>query len=362
MTVDTAIVEVTAVNVALPLSAPLRLGAMTVHRREYTGIQVRTADGLVGTSYCLSREAPMVEIIDRLIAPHVLGADSADVEAVWETAFRGSAIVGRVGLVRRALGLVDIAVWDIAGQRAGQPVWQLLGTGADPRPTMLVAAYPTADRDSDQLADDVLRLARQGWPLLKIARSPDNALMRDLLARVGERLPAGQGLVVDVAFGWPDADRALADLRSWGPTDLAWLEDPLLPEDAAGCARIRSEGGVRVGVGDEVTDPAVFDRLIGAGALDVGRVDVVAIGGITPARGLIDRMRRERIATSCHVYPEISVHLGAAVETFDRSPHGNPYDPSPLLVRGGPAFVDGHAVPPRTPGLGFRLDPERFAF
>jgi L-alanine-DL-glutamate epimerase-like enolase superfamily enzyme len=58
------------------------------------------------------------------------------------------------------------------------------------------------------------------------------------------------------------------------------------------------------------------------------------------------------------------VHLGGAagigVETFDRSSAGNPYDPAPLLVRGGPAFDGGHATPPGAPGLGFTLDPARF--
>lgn len=362
MTLGTAIVEVAAANTVMPLPEPLHLGAMTVHRREYTGVRVRTADGLVGTSYCLSREAPMVEIIDRLIAPYVEGADSSDVVQVWERAFRASAVVGRVGLVRRAIGLVDIALWDIAGQRAGRPVWELLGAGGGPRPAMLVAAYPTAGRDASDLVADVVGQAESGWPLLKVARSPDNALMADLVAGIHAALPERQGLVVDAGFAWHDADQALTDLRAWDVSGLAWLEDPLLPEDVDGCARVRIEGNVRVGVGDEVTDPAVLNALTAAGALDVGRVDVVALGGLTPARIVMERMRATGLEVSCHVYPEISVHLDAIVETFDRSPSGNPYDPSPLLVRGGPEFVNGMAVPPTAPGLGFTLDPGAFDF
>jgi L-alanine-DL-glutamate epimerase-like enolase superfamily enzyme len=356
------IVEVRAVNAVLALPQPLQLGAMTVTRREYTGVRVRTDDGLVGTSYCLSREAPMVEVLDRLVSPHVLGADATDIPGVWRQALRGSAIVGRVGLVRRAIGLVDIALWDVAGQRLGRPVWDLLDAGDAPRPTMLVAAYPTPDRDPAELADEVVGLARQGWPLLKIARSPDNTLMQQLLARIADGLPTGTELVVDAGFGWEDAAQAVADYRAWDAPELAWLEDPLLPEDALGCARIRSETGVPVGVGDEVTDPAVFEALMNAGGLDVGRIDVVAIGGITPAVRLMAELRDRGLGISCHVYPEVSVHLGAPVETFDRSPEGNRYDPSPLLVQGGPQFTRGHAVPPSAPGLGFRLDPEHFAF
>jgi hypothetical protein len=54
------------------------------------------------------------------------------------------------------------------------------------------------------------------------------------------------------------------------------------------------------------------------------------------------------------------VHLGVEVETFDRSPAGNPYDPSPTLISGGPLFLDGFARPPSSPGLGFEFAPGTF--
>lgn len=407
------VVAVRTATTVVPLPQPLRLGAMTVERREYVGVRVvaETDDGrtVAGESYALTREAPMAELVDRLVAPHVVGrevvasdgvAARASVGAAWDAALRGSAIVGRVGLVRRAVGLVDVALWDLAGRLAGRPVWSLLDDGphpagsahpgaagpddtasAAPRPAILVAAYPTPGRTARDVADEVLAHARAGWPLLKISRSPDRALMRDLLAILRAELPdvtgrptvAGRsGVVVDVGFGWRDADEALADLDAWGVTGaagegapaLAWLEDPLLPEDAAGAARVRDASGLPLSVGDEVTDPEVFARLDALGALDVPRVDVVAIGGITAADPLVRAWAARGKVVSSHVYPEVSVHLGGAagigVETFDRSPAGNPYDPAPLLVRGGPVFDGGHATPPDAPGLGFTLDPDRF--
>lgn len=422
------VVAVRTATTVVPLPQPLRLGAMTVERREYVGVRVvaETDDGrtVAGESYALTREAPMAELVDRLVAPHVVGREVVasdgvtareSVGAAWDAALRGSAIVGRVGLVRRAIGLVDVALWDLAGRLAGRPVWSLLDDGADlagsaepgvgddrdapsraaagsprdvssvavavPRPAILVAAYPTPGRTARDVADEVLAHARAGWPLLKISRSPDRALMRDLLAILRAELPdvtgrptvAGRsGVVVDVGFGWCDADEALADLDAWGVTGaagesapaLAWLEDPLLPEDAAGAARVRDASGLPLSVGDEVTDPEVFARLDARGALDVPRVDVVAIGGITAADPLVRAWTARGMVVSSHVYPEVSVHLGGAagigVETFDRSPAGNPYDPAPLLVQGGPSFDGGHATPPDAPGLGFTLDPDRF--
>lgn len=354
----TTIARIDTATAVLPLPAPLHLGAMTVTRREYSAVRATADDGLTGVAYCLSREAPMAEIVDRLVAVHAVGADADDPAATWERMLRGSAIVGRVGLVRRAIGLVDIALWDIAARRAGLPLWTLLGTGDGPRESMLVAAYPSADRTPREVADEVLAQA-DGWTNVKISRMPDTAYMRDLLAILNAELPATTGLVVDVGFGWPDADTALTEIAQWGDPRLAWLEDPLLPEDAEGVARIRRESGLPISVGDEVTDPAVLKALVEVGGVDVLRLDVVAIGGVTPAREMIAWAAERGVPVSGHVYPEVTAHLGIGVETFARGV--NPYDPAPSFILGGPSF-EGRVRPTDAAGLGFALDPTVFPF
>lgn len=300
----------------------------------------------------------MAEIIDRLVAPHAVGADADDPASTWQRMLRGSAIVGRVGLVRRAIGLVDIALWDVAARHAGLPLWRMLGVGDAPRQSMLVAAYPTPDRAPREVAAEVLAQAT-GWTNVKISRIPDPTYMRELIWRITDGLPVGTGLVVDVGFGWFDADEALTEIAQWGDPKLAWLEDPLLPEDVVGCARIRRESGLTVSVGDEVTDPAVLRALVEGEAVDVMRLDVVAVGGITPAQDLISWAAERGVPVSGHVYPEVTAHLGIGVESFARG--DNPYDPSPSLVSGGPTF-GGLVHPPSTPGLGFEFAPSVFDF
>jgi L-alanine-DL-glutamate epimerase-like enolase superfamily enzyme len=354
----TTIARIDTATAVLPLPAPLQLGAMTVTRREYSAVQATTDDGTTGIAYCLSREAPMTEIVGRLVAAHAVDADADDPAATWERMLRGSAIVGRVGLVRRAIGLVDIALWDIAARRAGVPLWKMLGTGDAPRDSMLVAAYPSAQRSPREVAEEVLAQA-EGWTNVKISRSPDPAYMRELIAILNDELPASTGLVVDVGFGWPDAETALAEIAQWGDPPLAWLEDPLLPEDAEGIARIRRESGLPVSVGDEVTDPAVLKALVEVGGVDVLRLDVVAIGGVTPAREMIAWAAERGVPVSGHVYPEVTAHLGIGVETFARGV--NPYDPAPSFILGGPSF-DGRVRPTDAAGLGFALDPAVFRF
>ena len=366
--------EVRAGTATLSLPAPLRLGPLEITEREYAAVQVETDDGLVGSAYCLTRNAPVAACVERLVAPVVTGRD-VDPQACWEACSRATVTIGRSGLVVRALGLVDIALWDVAAQASTMPLWRCLG-GPDapappvpvPVPVMMVAAYPRADRSPESLAEDVLRYAAEGYPLLKVARDPDPARMRRLLEAAAAGLPPGAQLVVDAGFGWRTPAEALAELPQWGESPLAWLEDPLVPEDAEGCAAIRREGRHPVAVGDEVTHISTYHALLDAGAIDVLRLDVVAIGGVTPARRVQALAAERDVPVSFHVYTEVSVHLaaghpGAVVETFDPDvPGGNPLDPAHLLRTGGPALAAGTTVPPDRPGLGFDLDWERFGW
>lgn len=359
------VAEIRAGTATLPLPAPLRLGPVVHTEREYAAVEVETDDGLVGKAYCLSRNAPVAACVERLVAPFVIGRE-ADPELRWEDCSRATVNIGRTGLVVRAIGLVDIALWDIASQAAGVPLWRHLG-GSDPvAPLMMIAAYPLADRTPESLAEDVIRHGRDGYSLLKIARDADPARMRRLLQTAAAGLPDTARLVVDAGYGWRSSEEALAELPEWGETPLAWLEDPLVPEDAEGCAAIRRRGGHPVGVGDEVTHIGTFRGLLDGEALDVLRLDVPAIGGVTPARAVQALAAGRGVPVSLHVYPEVSVHLaplgpGTSVETFDPVPGGNPLDPVHLLVSGGPVRRNGTAVAPEEPGLGFQLDWERFA-
>ncbi len=345
----------------LPLPTPLRLGPMEIREREYAAVEVETDDGVVGKAYCLTRNAPVAACVERLIAPVAVGRHP-DAEALWDDCSRAPVAAGRSGLLAKALGLVDVALWDIAAQVAGVPLWRHLGASVPAAPVMMVAAYPMADRAPESLAEDVIRYARAGYGLLKIARDPEPARMRRLLEHAAAGLPDSARLVVDGGFGWRSSDEALAEIALWGDTPLAWLEDPLVPEDAEGCAAIRRAGPYPVGVGDEVSHIGTFRALLAAQALDVLRLDVLAIGGVTPARRAEALARAHNVPVSFHVYPEVSIHLaagtpGSLVETFDPDlPDGNPLDPAHRLSTGGPTLAAGMAIAPEAPGLGFELD------
>ena len=355
------VVSLDAGTVVLGLPEPLQVGPMTITSREYATVRLRTESGLIGKAYCLSRNAPVAACIERLIAPTIRGADSSDIRGLWERSIRANITIGRTGLVLRALGLVDVALWDIAAQRARLPLHALLGRDPAPVPVAMVAAYPVASRSPEQLAADVIAYAGSGYRLLKIARSADPVLMRRWLECMVPELPASAQLVIDAGYGWTTADDVLSETSSWGTFDLAWLEDPLVPEDVAGLARLRREGRHPIGIGDELSEASTYEALLAAEAVDVLRLDVVAIGGVTGALEVMGLASAAGVPVAFHVFPELCLHLatgvpGAIVETFDPDvPGGNPLDPAHKLTSGRLVLEDGCAVPPAAVGIGFDL-------
>lgn len=342
---------------ALPLPRPLQLGSMRIAERHFTIIRVRCADGIAGCAYAQTRHAPVAAVVDRLLQPVLVNRDSEDIDARYQEMWRSSIAVGRGGLVGRAISLVDAALWDSHGRRAGKPVYELFGESRRRVPVMYVAGYPRGGEDLDAIVHSATAAAIRGHATIKVARAPDPSLTRSLIARLDAELPAGARLVVDANWAWTSVDDAVGEIGGWAPDRIAWVEDPLVPEDARGLAELRARAPVPVGAGDDLTDPHQVRRLLDHEAVDVLRLDVAAVGGLTAAAPLAAEAVRQNVPVSFHISPETSIHLalscGADIETFDRD--GNPFDPSHELVANGPVFADGFAEPSHEPGLGFTL-------
>ena len=108
-------------------------------------VEVDTDAGLTGLGEAkvgvgnLGNYAGVVELIRRELGPAVVGRDPADITAIWDALYGGSRAhyggregrlfptVGRRGITVAAISGIDIALWDLAGQALGVPVWRLLG-------------------------------------------------------------------------------------------------------------------------------------------------------------------------------------------------------------------------------------------
>jgi L-alanine-DL-glutamate epimerase-like enolase superfamily enzyme len=363
MTASDPIERVVALRASFPLGTPLRLGGGVIAAREFTFVRITTRSGIEGKAFALSRGLPSDVFIAEMLAPVLVGSDP---DPILERVAACTATVGapsRPGMVTRAISLVEIALWDIKAQRAASPLWRLLGGHRAQIPALLVAGYLTDDTTPEELGERLGSLGHAGYRLLKIARAPTPDLTRRLVERARAALPAETGIVVDVLWSWQTSTAAQRELRAWGrDLDLAWLEDPFPPSDWKSCRDLRERTGLRIGVGDEVTDPYVFRNLIELGAIDVARTDATTLGGIDAWREVSAYAHLEGVEVSPHAYPEVHVHCACAwpgtcaVELFEPD---SPYWPTDRFLSGGPVVRDGLVQAPEAPGLGFELDWER---
>src|SRR5205823_13911835 len=112
-----------------------RLGAHAT--RSVLLIDVETSDALVGLGQCVSasRNLKALEVLIRHdLSGYLIGEDAFARERIWQTAYRATFQHGRKGNTIAALSGLDIALWDLAGQALGAPIYQLLGAAHDSVP------------------------------------------------------------------------------------------------------------------------------------------------------------------------------------------------------------------------------------
>ncbi len=89
--------------------------------------EIETDQGLVGIGNAALSPQVTKQVIDLYLKPLLIGADPWDIELIWQHMYRKTMAFGRKGIGMVAISAVDIALWDLLGKSAKQPVYRLLG-------------------------------------------------------------------------------------------------------------------------------------------------------------------------------------------------------------------------------------------
>jgi L-alanine-DL-glutamate epimerase-like enolase superfamily enzyme len=186
---------------------------------------------------------------------------------------------------------LDLALWDIAGKVADQPVWRLLG-GSSGR----VSVYASSGtlRDPAAMAGAAQRFADEGFPAMKVRFHrgdwrEDIKALEAVRKAVGNRLDLmvdcnqGWRRVWDVEEPWTVKD-ALPVARELERLGVYWMEEPLWRGDFAGLKTLRQMTDVRIAVGEMNRELYDFRHIVDERAADVLQPDAALVGGITGLR------------------------------------------------------------------------------
>jgi galactonate dehydratase len=381
----------------------------TVTLAEYPNllfVRIHDSEGRVGLGETFYGVGTVETWIHETAAPVLVGADSRRIEAL------GRAMAGYVGrhctgAESRGGSAVDLALWDLLGQRTGRPLFELLGGPVHDR----VRVYNTcagyryvrrlsrqhsenwgtgdgrsegpyedleaAERRPAQLARSLLSegvSAMKIWPFDRYAERTggreisaadlDRAVepIRQIADAVGNEMD----VLVEMHGLW-DVYPARKIIAALEPLGVFWVEDPISSDNLSGLAALAAGSSLRFAVGETVAGLSRFRQLCESGAAGVVIIDPCWSGGITAARKVAALAESYGLAVAPHdctgpVSFAATIHFSQSmpntlIQESVRAYYRGWYDE---LVTGLPEVENGQVSAPDAAGLGVALRPEVF--
>jgi len=318
------------------------------------------AEGLTGHGYAYTighGGRAVWSLLDEDIVPLILGQDATDISGLWELMWQRLLYVGRGGLASFAIAAVDVALWDLYGVCEDKPLYALLG--AEAREIPAYGSGVDLPKPLDDLLSQTEDFLQRGFPGVKVKIGrPDPRVDEERVEAVRALIGDEVDLMVDANMAW-DADEALERGRRLERFDLYWYEEPTLPEDVSGHARISRELDVPVAVGESLHSPHEFRRYVDEEAAGVLQIDPITNGGITVSVEALKMADEAGLSTSSHYTDELSAHLLCVSEKpVYLEKHAFALDP---YLEEAQRVTNGHVRPSETPGTGLRFDTEALA-
>lgn len=308
----------------VPIEAPVTTSFGTMTSRPALFLRLVADDGAWGWGevFC---NFPAVgaehraRLADSLFGPLLAACAFDDPERVREflkEKVRRLAIqCGEPGPFAQVMGGIDQALWDIAGRRAGQPLWKLLapGPGASPR----VRVYASG-LGPDDVARTALAARAGGYAAFKFKVGFPHGKDRANFEAIRAALGAGATIMIDANQAW-SPENAAERIAELAPFDPAWIEEPLAADEPiAQWQALRIRCAVPLAAGENLIGLPAFEQALSAGYLSCIQPDVAKWGGLTGAR-VVALLARAHGAVFCPhwlgggVGLAASLHLRAAL-------------------------------------------------
>lgn len=367
-----------ATNTTITAVRPLVMD--TGQGRTFLFVLVDTAAGVTGVGEGSQNDQDAAVVANvRQLAPRYVGGDPLDlIEA------RGRMLTSnRTGrAISVAVSAIEQALWDVAGKLLGVPVYRLLGgcaqEGLERLRCYATMAAGVRDQSPEGLAREAARCVEAGYTGVKVApfrgltalgvdSAEGRRHFREGVTRVAAvREAAGPDVDVLIECGFSfDLATARRAAQALEPHDCFWLEAPVLWDDPAELARLRTQVRQRIASGETLHGRRAFREMIEQQSVDVLQPDVKWTGGILEAKKIAAWAEPYQIAIAPHnnsgpVATAASAHLAATLPNFLilETPSRRPEWEEDLL-RGTGIVEGGHVSLERLrarPGLGIDFD------
>jgi L-alanine-DL-glutamate epimerase-like enolase superfamily enzyme len=356
-----------------PIHLPFYGGDRTILKRDAMFIRVETDNGLVGYAPGPGSEIAQ-RAIEHTIAPFLVDRALSDPDALRVQFLEGP---GADPELAKIYCCAEIALYDIAGKAHGVPVSELIGG----RVRDQIRLYGSAGMymPPEAYAAEAAAVSKLGFRAYKMrpALGPEGDLetVRQMRTAVGPDFE----LMVDAHTWWRMGDRSYGLetveqlARSMAEYDIAWLEEPMPPDDHAAYLQLKEKDIVPLASGEHEPSEERYLDLILTQAVDYVQMDVCCQGGYSLGRRILAEIARQGLRFAFHSWGTAleviaAAHLGicwpeAVAEWLEYPCYSSPgragMYPFPLAaeILTEPLVLEhGNLLVPRTPGLGVTVD------
>ena len=335
----------------------------TVECVGYTVVCITTQSGIEGfgvTYHEVGGEATKM-LIEKDIAPKLIGRDPFETEKIWEEMVAYLRGVGRKGLMFCALSAVDIALWDINQRIALQYAYKhkLFG-GNNPKVPVYGSGGWTSYSD-DRLVEEMVSLVRDDhYSTIKFkvgvdgGRNPNRDLDRVRLVR--EAVGPNVQILLDANNCW-DAATGVRFANRVKEYDILLLEEPVFADDLPGLKRFKLGTDLPLATGEHEYTKYGCRELVMNNATDYVQIDATRTGGFTEMLKIAAITQAWNLKFAPHAMENIHIHL---VSAFSNAPFLERLKLfegiTEQLYIDAPKPVDGYMTIPDLPGLGLCLN------
>src|ERR1051326_1669025 len=249
-------------------------------------IAVEADSGLIGYAPGEGSETSQ-GIIELTIAPFLEGRVLADPDALRVHFMEGP---GKDPAAERVYCAVELALYDLVGKEKSLPVSELIGG----RVRDHIRLYGSAGMymSPEEYAREAKGIADLGFRAYKMRAGIGPEKDIDTVRLMREAVGPDVDLMVDAHTWWRMGDRnyvkSIIDhiARQFAAYHIAWLEEPLPPDDHEGYRHLKDLDFVPIASGEHEPDEAHYMELITTGSVDYVQMDIVCQGGYPMARRL----------------------------------------------------------------------------
>ena len=293
--------QVELYKLSIPLKEPFTTSLGTDYSAENVLIKIITDEGITGFGECSpympinGESQDTCFIVGQYFAKALIGKDPLQIEAC--ISLMDKIIYGNSSIK----SAFDIALYDIAAQQAGLPLYKFIG-GENNK--TIITDYTVSIGEPQKMALDAMKIKAEGYPAIKIKLGKngktDVERIKAIREAVGNEIP----LRIDANQGW-EVEEAIETLQALAVYAIQHCEEPIARWNFMRLPEVKKASPIPIMADESCSDEHDAERLIQIKACDYFNIKLGKSGGIFKA------LKMARIAEAANIH----LQVGAMVES-----------------------------------------------